>query len=80
MEYRFTDTNSMKVSLELTLCDIDDLRNILSKAMDAKLEDVSRWRMRNFIRALADAQAKAADIMALDAKGLADKAKLPEGF
>jgi len=56
------------------------LREILTKALDAKLEDVSRWQLRRFIRELAEAQRKTAEIFEMDAKALAEKAKLPESF
>jgi hypothetical protein len=80
MEYRFTNTESTKVSVDLTVGDIADLREILTKALDAKLEDVSRWQLRRFIRELAEAQRKTAEIFEMDAKALAEKAKLPESF
>jgi hypothetical protein len=80
MEYRFTNTDATKVSVDLTLGDIADLRDILNKAIDAKLEDVSRWQLRRFIRELADAQRQAAEILEMEAKGLAEKAKLPDHF
>jgi hypothetical protein len=78
MEYRFTNTDSAKVSVDLTIGDIADLRDILTKALDAKLEDVSRWTLRRFVRELADAQRQAAETLAYDAKMLAEKAKLPD--
>ena len=56
------------------------LHDILTKALDAKLEDVSRWQLRRFIRELAEAQRKTAEIFEMDAKGLAEKAKLPDHF
>ena len=80
MEYRFTNTDSTKVSVDLTLGDIADLRDILTKALDAKLEDVSRWTLRRMIRELAEAQRKTAETLEYEAKGLAEKAKLPENF
>lgn len=80
MEYRFTNTDSAKVSVDLTIGDIADLRDILNKAIDAKLEDVSRWQLRRFIRELADAQRQAAEILEMEAKALAEKAKLPDHF
>lgn len=80
MEYRFTNTDSVKVTVDLTLGDISDLRNILTKALDAKLEDVSRWQLRSLIRALADAQCQTAEMFKLEAQTLADKAKLGDSF
>ena len=80
MEYRFTNTDSAKVTMDVTLGDIADLRDILIKALDAKLEDVSRWQLRRFIRELAEAQRKTAEIFEMDAKSLAEKAKLPDSF
>lgn len=76
MEYRFTNTDSVKVTVDLTLGDIADLRDILTKALDAKLEDVSRWQLRRMIRELADAQGKTAEMFKLEAQTLADKAQL----
>jgi hypothetical protein len=80
MEYRFTNTDSTKVTVDLTVGDIADLRDILTKALDAKLEDVSRWQLRRFIRELAEAQRKTAEIFEMDAKALVEKAKLPDSF
>lgn len=80
MEYRFTNTDSVKVTLDMTLGDISDLRDILTKALDAKLEDVSRWQLRRLIRELADAQCKTAEMFKLEAQTLADKAKLSDSF
>ena len=80
MEYRFTNTDSAKVSVDLTIGDIADLRDILNKAIDAKLEDVSCWQLRRFIRELADAQRQAAEVLEMEAKSLAEKAKLPDHF
>jgi hypothetical protein len=80
MDYRFTNTDSAKVSVDLTIGDIADLRDILNKAIDAKLEDVSRWQLRRFIRELADAQRQAAEVLEMEAKSLAEKAKLPDHF
>lgn len=80
MEYRFTNTDSVKVTVDLTLGDIADLRDILTKALDAKLEDVSRWQLRRMIRELADAQCKTAEMFKLEAQTLADKAKLGDNF
>jgi hypothetical protein len=80
MEYRFINADSTKVTMDVTLGDIADLRDVLTKALDAKLEDVSRWTLRQLIRQLAETQAKAAETMAYEAKGLGEKAKLPEGF
>jgi hypothetical protein len=80
MEYRFINTDSTKITVDLTLGDIADLRDILTKALDAKLEDVSRWTMRKLIRSMAEAQAKAAETMAYEAMGLAEKAKLSDSF
>jgi len=79
MEYRFTDTNKATATVDLTISDLDELRAILQAVLDAKVEDVSRWRVRGFISKLIDAQGHAAEIMAVDAKALADKvAKLRE--
>lgn len=80
MDYRFTNTDSVKVTVDLTLGDIADLRDILTKALDAKLEDVSRWQLRRMIRELADAQCKTAEMFKLEAQTLADKAKLGDEF
>ncbi len=80
MEYRFTNTDSVKVTVDLTLGDITDLRDILTKALDAKLEDVSRWQLRRLIRELADAQRKTAEMFKLEADTLAEKAKLGDEF
>lgn len=80
MEYRFINADSTKVTMDVTLGDIADLRDVLTKALDAKLEDVSRWTLRQLIRQLAETQAKASETMAYEAKGLAEKAKLPDHF
>ena len=80
MEYRFTNTDSAKVTMDVSVGDIADLRDILTKALDAKLEDVSRWQLRRLIRELAEAQRKSAETLEYEAKSLADKAKLPDSF
>ena len=80
MEYRFTNTDSTKVTLDMTVGDIADLRDILTKALDAKLEDVSRWQLRRMIRELADAQCKTAELFKMEAQTLAEKAKLGDSF
>jgi uncharacterized protein YggE len=80
MDYRFTNTDDAKVTFDMTVSDIGELRAILTAASKAGLEDVSNWRLRRMIKALAEAQGKAADAMAHEAKSLADAAKLPEDF
>lgn len=80
MEYRYTDTDKADVALSLTLSEIAALRTILEAACKIEIENVSRWRVRDFVRKLADAQAKAAEALALEAKTLADKAKLADDF
>ena len=80
MEYRFTNTDSAKVTMDVSVGDIADLRDILTKALDAKLEDVSRWQLRRLIRELAEAQRKTAETLENEAKSLAEKAKLPDSF
>ena len=80
MDYRFTDTDSTKVTVDLTIGDIANLRDILTKALDAKLEGVSRWHLRRMIKALAEAQRKTAETLEYETKALAEKAKLPENF
>jgi hypothetical protein len=78
MEYRFTDADKATVTVDLTLGDVAELRGILSAVLDGKTEDVSRWSTKAFVRKLAEAQAKAAEIMATEAQALAEKAKLPD--
>jgi hypothetical protein len=78
MEYRFTDTSKTTITFSLDLSQVADLRETLVKAMD--IEGISRWRVRGMIRTLAEAQRQAADIMTLDAKSLADAAKLDDSF
>jgi uncharacterized protein YfeS len=80
MEYRFINADSTKVTMDVTLGDIADLRDILTKALDAKLEDVSRWQLRRLIRELAEAQRKTAETLEYEAKALVEKAKLPDDF
>jgi hypothetical protein len=80
MEYRFTNTDDAKVTLDMTVSDIGELRAILVAASKAGLEDVSNWRLRRMIKALAEAQGKAADAMAHEAKALSDAAKLADDF
>ena len=77
-QYRFTDTSKTTVTIDLTLDQIADLRATLTKALD--LDGVPRWTTRDTIRKLADAQRSAAEIMALDAKQVADAAKLGDEF
>jgi len=78
MEYRFTHTDATRVALDLTLDEIAELRKTLELVIKAELEGVSRWSVRVMIKALANAQAKAADVMVYEAKELADKAKLSD--
>ena len=80
MEYRFTDTNKATITFDLALGDVADLRDLLVKVLAGDVSDVSRWRVRGLVRKLADAQRQAADIMAMDAKALADAAKLDDTF
>ena len=80
MEYRFTSTDEAKVTFDMTVSDITELRAILMAAKKVGLEDVSNWRLRRMIKALAEAQGKAAEAMASEAKSLADAAKLPDDF
>ena len=74
MEYRFTDMFKATVTFEMTLGQIDDLRQLLEKVHAAQIEGVSGWRVREMVRKLADAQRMAADLIAIDAKALAERA------
>lgn len=74
MEYRFTDMFKATVTFDLTLGQIDDLRQLLEKVHAAQIEGVSGWRVREMVRKLADAQRMAADLIAIDAKALAERA------
>lgn len=78
MNYRYTHTDATCIAMDLTLNEIADLRNVLELALKAELEGVSKWPTRNMIKALANAQVQAADIMVYEAKLLADKAKLSD--
>lgn len=80
MEYRFTDTTKATVTFDLTISQIDDLRGMLVKLAQAEVANVSKWRVREMVRKLADAQRQAGEIMTLDAKALADAAKLDDTF
>jgi hypothetical protein len=78
MQYRYTDTDQANTVFDLSIGDLADLRSILTKALNANVEGISGWKARDMIRKLAEAQAKAADAMAYEAKMLAEKAKLPD--
>jgi hypothetical protein len=80
MQYRFTDTNKTAATVDMTMGDIAELRDILAVAHKAELQGVSKWTLRRMIKTLAEMQAKAAETMAFDAKMLAETAKLPEDF
>ena len=80
MEYRFTDADKATVTIDLSLGDLAEMRGIMMSVLDGKTEDVSRWTLRRFVRKLAEAQGKAAEIMEMEAKSLAEKAKLPDSF
>jgi hypothetical protein len=74
MEYRFTNTDAAKVTFDLTIGEISDLRDMLEAARKVGLEGVSSWALRRVIKALAEAQRQAAETLAYDAKLLAEKA------
>jgi hypothetical protein len=78
MEYRYTDTDKANVVFDLSIGDIAELRDIILAARKANLDGVSRWTTRRMIQTLAEAQGKAAEAMAYEAKALAEKAKLPD--
>lgn len=80
MQYRFTDTNKTAATVDMTMGDIAELRDVLTAAHKAELQGVSKWALRRMIKTLAEMQAKAAETMAFDAKMLAETAKLPEDF
>ena len=80
MEYRFTDTNKAAVTIDLTLGQIEDMRAVYMAVLAGDVSNVSRWQARAMVRKLAEAQRQAAEIMELDAKALADKAKLDDAF
>lgn len=80
MEYRFTDTNKATVTFDLTLGQIEDMRAVYMAVIAGDVSNLSRWQVRAMVRKLADAQRQAAEIMELDAKALADKAKLDDTF
>ncbi len=80
MEYRFTDTTKATVTFDLTISQIDDLRGMLTKLGQAEIEGVSKWRVREMVRKLSDAQRQAGEIMTLDAKALIEAAKLSDEF
>jgi hypothetical protein len=78
MEYRFTNTDATRVAMDLTLDEMAFLRKTLEAVLKADLEDVSKWKTRQLIKALADAQGKAAEVMVYEASMLADAAKLSD--
>lgn len=78
MEYRFTDTNKAAITVDVTLGQIEDLRAIFAAVLAGDVSNVSRWRVREISRKLADAQRQAADMMAIEAKALADKANVDD--
>jgi len=80
MDYRYTDTDDATVTLTFKLCDIESLRGIFEAINNGDVSGISKWRVRQLVRAMAGAQAKAAEVLARDAQALAEKAKLPEHF
>ena len=80
MEYRFTNTDAAKVTFDLTIGEISELRDMLEAARKVGLEGVSSWALRRVIKSLAEAQGKAAETLTYDAKMLAEAAKLPDDF
>lgn len=78
MEYRFTDTNKATVTFDVTLGQIEDMRAVYQAVLSGDVSKVSRWQVRNMIRKLAEAQRQAADMMAIEAKALADKANVDD--
>ena len=80
MEYRFTDANKAAVTFDMTLGQIDDMRKLYEAVLGGDVSNVSRWQVRAMIRKLAEAQRQAADLLAIEAKALADKARLDESI
>jgi hypothetical protein len=80
MEYRYTDTGRANTVFDLSLDDVANLRDVLTKVLSGDVSDISRWQTRSMIRKLAEAQAKAADALAYEAKALAEKAKLSDSI
>lgn len=78
MNYRYTHTDATCIAMDLTLTEVADLRNVLELALKSDIEGFSMWTARALIKALANAQSQAADIMVYEAKLLADKAKLSD--
>jgi|694.fasta_scaffold60908_10 hypothetical protein len=78
MEYRYTDTGRANTVFDMSLDDVANLRDVLTKVLSGDVSDVSRWQVRGMIKALANAQAKAADALAYEAKALIERAKLPD--
>jgi hypothetical protein len=80
MDYRYTDTSKANVVFDLSIEDVADLRDVLTAARKGDVADLSKWMLRRMIKALAEAQVKAAEAMAYEAKALAERAKLPDDF
>ena len=75
MEYRFTNTDSTRVAMDLALDEMAWLRKTLESVLKADLADVSQWRLREMIEARSEAQRKASEVMVYEASALADAAK-----
>jgi hypothetical protein len=80
MDYRFTNMDEAKITFDMKVGDVAELRAILTAAHKVGLEDVSNWRLRRMIKALAEAQGKAAEAIEYEVKALAEASKLPEDF
>lgn len=80
MEYKFSDVSTMQISIGMSLSDIDALRKLLVAVQSNEQSGMASWRVRRYIRALAEAQAKAAEVLAYEAKALAETAKLDDTF
>lgn len=78
MNYRFTNTESTCIAMDLTLEEMACLRKTLEAVLKADLEGVSKWKIRILVKALAEAQGKAAEVMGYESSVLADAAKLSD--
>lgn len=78
MDYRYTDENSTQVTISMTLAEVEFLRDTLAKALEANIEGLRRWTVRDMDAALAKAQASAADTLAYQVDALRRLAKRGE--
>lgn len=75
MDYRYTEGETAKVTLTLTLGEVETIKKVLRYALSTESSEVPKWTVRGIVEELAHTQAAAADLLASYAKDLANQAK-----